>query len=34
VGKSMDKIRNYRGSTPLASKCFMLRYLHKLCNLN
>ena len=26
----MDEIRNYRGSTPLASKLFVIRYLHKL----
>jgi hypothetical protein len=26
----MDEIRNYRGSTPLASKLFIIRYLHKL----
>jgi len=26
----MDEIRNYRGSTPLASKLFIIRYLHRL----
>jgi hypothetical protein len=25
----MDEIRNYRGSTPLASKLFIVRYLRK-----
>jgi hypothetical protein len=26
----MDEIRNYRGSTPLASELFIIRYLQKL----
>jgi hypothetical protein len=30
----MDEIRNYRGSTPLASKWFILSYLHKFDRLN
>jgi hypothetical protein len=29
----MDEIRNYRGSTPLASKLFNIRYLHNLVEL-
>jgi hypothetical protein len=30
----MDEIRNYMGSTPLASKLFIIRYLHKFDRLN